>query len=446
MPIPRKKIAISLKQATPTALTVAKLKEQLTDVGLTCKDADTDKLAGYITDVKEQLPVGKIQAYSICQPNTSAQPAANAFGLVSLEATSSTGNWEPDDTGIGYGPKLEYIQYGTHFDWLKRNRPSFMGVEENDQYHDKYDTVDAVKQLFVKVGSVASATLVKGIDKDAIEAVLSNAIAPLSNPNVFNYDRHESRVIFLVENYNPQTQEADAVGVLTIEWHLKIRDYQEKKKNPQHETWLSVRSRSVLYSSLEDMNADYEAARTFFKDKSFAGLTANAIPKVSKVTIFNSLPPATADTFRQSLPKKSTTNFLDVIVLYAPNLQNVGSIDNTNSATTTTYSSSVTSGFTLSTSQTISAEAYFEASAEVVKAGFKIGLSIAFTEQWSSSQTTEFSFSVPGGKKAFTYQGYLMSRVLRFDAATGNYNYQPEVGRFVTNILSTSDVPLVDQQ
>jgi hypothetical protein len=106
----------------------------------------------------------------------------------------------------------------------------------------------------------------------------------------------------------------------------------------------------------------------------------------------------------------------------------------------------VTTGFTFSTSQTISAEAYFEASVEVVKAGFKVGLSISFTEQWSSSQTTEFSFSVPGGKKAFTYQGYLMSRILRFDASTGNYAYLPEVARFVTNILSTSDVPLVDQQ
>jgi hypothetical protein len=445
MPIPRKKIAISLNQATPTALTVDALKKQLTDIGLTCAAADESRLSSYITNVQAQLPVGAIQAYAIFKP--SAQPAANAFGLVSNLETSSTGNWEPDDTGLGYGTNLEYIQYAAHFDWLKTNRPSFMGIEDNPpQYYGKYDTVEAVKQLFVSVGTDASATLVKGIDKRAIESVLSNAIAPLSDPNASNYDVSKSRVIFLVENYNPQTQEADAVGVLTIEWHLKVKDYKEKKKNPQHETWLTVKSRSVLYSSLDSMNADYMAAYTHFKQNSFAGLTANAIPKVSKVTIFNSLPPATADTFRQSLPKKSTSNFLDVIVLYAPNLQNVGSIDNTNSDTTTTYSSSVTSGFTFSTSQTISAEAYFEASAEVVKAGFKVGLSIAFTEQWSSSQTTEFSFSVPGGKKAFTYQGYLMSRVLRFDASTGNYNYLSEVGRFVTNILSTSDVPLVDQQ
>ncbi|HWV46313.1 MAG TPA: hypothetical protein VN039_09905 [Nitrospira sp.] len=131
---------------------------------------------------------------------------------------------------------------------------------------------------------------------------------------------------------------------------------------------------------------------------------------------------------------------------FESDVQNIGSIDNTNSATTTTYASSVTSGFTFSTSQTISAEASFEASAEVVKVGFKVGLSISFTEQWSSSQTTEFSFSVPGGKRAFTYQGYLLSRILRYDPSTDNYTYLSEVARFVTNILSPSEVPLVDSQ
>ena len=445
MSIPRKKIAISLKSATPTPLTVDALKKQLTDIGLTCSDAEKTKLEKYISSVKNQLPVGVTQAYGIFKP--AAQPAAGAFGLVTNVELSSTGNWEPDGTGLGYGPTLEYIQYEAHFDWLKSNRPSFTGIEDNPpQYHDKYDTVAAVKQMFVNVGTDASATLVKGIDKQAIESVLSNAIAPLADPNASNYDVPDSRVIFLVENYNPEKQEADAVGVLTIEWHLTIKDYKEKKKNPQHETWLTVKSRSVLYSSLEDMNADYQAAFTHFKDNSFAMLTASAIPKVSKVSIFNSLPPANEETFRKSLVIKSTSDCLDVIVLYAPNLQNVGSIDNTNSATTTTYSSSVTSGFTFSTSQSIGAEASFEASAEVVKVGFKISLSISFTEQWSSSQTTAFSFSVPGGKKAFTYQGYVLSRILRYDAASGNYNYLPEVARFVTNILSTSDIPLVDTE
>jgi hypothetical protein len=44
MPIPRQTIAISLKAATPTPLTVDTLKKQLTAIGLTCRLADESKL------------------------------------------------------------------------------------------------------------------------------------------------------------------------------------------------------------------------------------------------------------------------------------------------------------------------------------------------------------------------------------------------------------------
>ena len=59
-----------------------------------------------------------------------------------------------------------------------------------------------------------------------------------------------SRVIFLVENYDPVTKNADAIGVLTIWWHLTIQDYRNKPKDAtQHETKLTIKSRSVFYSS-----------------------------------------------------------------------------------------------------------------------------------------------------------------------------------------------------
>jgi hypothetical protein len=444
MPIPRKKFPISLNSATPTQLTVEKLKSQLTNIGLTCPASKEQRLEQYIVDVKTQIPDGAVQTYSILKPTGPGETAI--AGLTTDLANSSTGNWEPDSTGLGYGPELEYIQYSTHFDWLKANRPSFTGIEDNPpQYSGQYSTIEAIKKMFVNVGTVASATLVKGIDKSSIESVLSNAIAPLTDQSATDYNVSDSRVIFLVENYNPEKQEADGVGVLTIEWHLVITDYKEKKGDPEHEAKLTVKSRSVLYSSLEDMNADYLAAKTYFKESSFA--LALGIPvKKTKVEIFDHLPPADADTFQKSLPTSSTTNELDVIVLYAPNLQNVGCIDNTKSATTTSYSQSLTSGFTFSSSQTFSAEASFEASVEVVKAGFKMGFSITFTEQWSKSRTETMSFEVPGGKKAFTYQGYLLARILRYDASSGTYAYENETARFVTNILSTSENPLVDSQ
>lgn len=469
MPIPRRTVPIGLQQATPTELTVDALKKQLTEIGLTCPDSAKDKLKEYITEVKAALPKGHTQTYGILAP---AIPVSESVGLSftalaervsslndsSRLATlddSSTGNWTPDATGDGYATTLEYIQFEEHFDWLKANRTSFTGTVDNPpELKGKYGTVDAVKQLFVEVGTTASATLVTGLDHDSIEATLSNAIAPLNESGVSNYDVTDSRVIFLVENYNPATQEADGIGVLTIQWHLTIKDYKEKKQSPQHDTTLTIKSRSVLYSSLDDMYADYNAAAAHFGGPPHRGNATRTAsvsvlrdeftaipPGPGKLKIFDTLPPADADTFKQSLPSLSTTNALKVIVLYAPDLQNIGSIDNTSSEATTTYSQSVTTGFTFSTTQTFSAQLALEASIEVVKATLTVGFSLSFTEEWSSSKTTAIGFSVPPGQLAFTYQGYLLSAVLQYDASSGKYSYLSSA-RFLTDVLATTKEPL----
>ena len=480
MPIPRKTVPIGLLKATPTELTVDALKKQLTEIGLTCPDSAEGKLKEYIEEVKAALPKGGTQTYGILGP---ALPVSETAGLsftevadrvISASRTSrlatlddtSTGNWEPDATGDGYATTLEYIQFEDHFNWLKANRPSFTGVVDNPpEMTGRYDTVDAVKRLFVQVGTTASATLITGLDHASIESALSNAIAPLNEASASNYDVTDSRVIFLVENYNPTTQEADGIGVLTIQWHLTIKDYKEKKQSLQHATTLTVKSRSVLYSSLDDMYADYNAAAAHFGGSIHTTQAGGVAPEVAatrpvgaaspgtrdaftaippaptKLKIFDSLPPADLETFRQSLPTLSTTNALLAIVLYAPDLQNVGSIDNTTSAATTTYSQSVTSGFTFSTTQTFSAQMSVEASVEVVKASLTVGFSLSFTEQWSSSKTTTIQFSVPPGKLAFTYQGYLLSALLQFDASTGRFSYLSSA-RFLTDVLATSEAPL----
>ncbi|MBI9115908.1 hypothetical protein [Sanguibacter suaedae] len=443
MPIPRRKIPAQLATATPTELTVDDLKRQLTDIGLTCPDSAEDKLQEYITEVESQLQRGSTETLAILRPAT--DPTRLAAGLGALHEDwekSSEGNWTPDATGFGYGPDLEYIQFPTHFDWLAANNPRFAGVANSPPtYTGDFDSVSAVKMLFVNVALDASSTLVKGLDKASMQSVLSNAISPLSDANAKNYEPGpDTRVIFLVENYDPSTQEADAIGVLTIWWDLKIHDYKKKSKDdPKHRTSLEVRARSVLYSSVEELKADVLAVETHFKSNAFM-----MIPKpTTEVTIFEKRPPATRDTFVHSLPKVATEDSLQAIVLFAPNLQNVGCIDNTASPTTTTYSKSITSGFTFSTTQTLGAEAAFEATVLVAKVNFKVTFSISFTEQWSEETTETFSFSVPPGEKAFTYQGYLLAQILTFDAATGTYSYG-KPARFVTNILTTSAEPLVD--
>jgi hypothetical protein len=477
--IPRRRVPIQLTQATPTQLTPAALQKQLNEIGLTCPDTATDKLRQYIAEVKSQLINGQTQTYAILRPAVPDLMVGNGSGAISFaevaaaaQATgrtsrlavtlseSSVGNWEPDSTGLGYGPELEYIQFETHFDWLKANRPSFTGVVNNPPViNGKYDSVDAIKKLFVEVGTTASSTLVKGLDKASFESVLSNAIAPLTEGGVENYHVADSRVIFLVENYDPASGEADAVGVLTIWWELTIKDYKEKKQTTKHDTTLTIKGRSVLYSTLDALFGDYQAAKTQFNgsvahagglplaserssaDRAEPSAALDIPPRPGQLTIFDKLPPANRDTFSKSLPTTATADRLQAITLYAPDLQSIGSIDNTTSDATSSYSQSVTSGFTFSTTQTFSSQLSAEVSIEIVKAGLTLGFSLSFTETWDKSTTTTMEFSLPPGKKAFTYQGYMFAAIINFDAQTGEYSYL-STARCMTPVLATSHVPL----
>ncbi|RUR72797.1 hypothetical protein ACF3DV_16225 [Chlorogloeopsis fritschii PCC 9212] len=450
MPIPQRKVKISLNKTEPTKLTAEILQKQLASIGLTCIYTEKENLSASISEVKSKLPSGVIQTYGIKSYKQSEDGKAfytnefdGQFDVGSLSYNglekASEANWEPDSSALGYSTELEYIQFPSHFDYLVKNRSSFTGIKyQPTTYTGKFTSVDSIKSLFVNVGTIASASLVKGLDKDSIESVLSNAIAPINDANVQDYDVSDSRVIFLVENYNPETREADAIGVLTINWHLVIKDYKKKKDSLKHDTTLTIWSRSVLYDSIDALNADVEFVQSHFKNNLFLF----KIPaKPSTVEIFPSLPPAIKDTFSKSLPKISKEDFVEVIVLYSPDLDNIGSLDNSNSDADTKYSKSVTSGFTFTASQSFSTELSFEASAEVVKAGFKIGFNITFTEQWSESTTETMEFTVPAGKKAFTYQGYLLAAILRYDPANDSYKYV-DFSRFMTNILTTTRTPI----
>lgn len=440
MPIPQRKVPINLLDDTPKQVTVDSLKQQLTEIGLTCSASAEPFLGDYIEDVRHQIPSGSIQTFAILKPGENPSNQADLrfrSGLV----PASSGNWKPGD--FGYDSDLEYIQFEEHFNWLMKNRSSFAGVVDNPPaYISRDSAVEAIKRLFVDVAQRTSSIVVKGLNPGSIESILSNVIRPLDKTQLNHYDVSDSRVIFLVENYDPERREADAIGVLTISWRLQIRDYKKKKGPLQHDTRLEISSRAVLYDSIDTLNADLLAAKAHFKGHAFNRNTAVPI-KPGSVTIFPQRPPETKETFLASLPTKTTTKEAQVIVLYAPNLENIGCIDNSNSAASTSYSKSVTSGFTFTTAQTLTVEANFEASTEVFKCGLTLGISLTFTEEWSTSTTETMTFEVPPGKKAFTYQGYLIAQLLIYDPASDRYSYG-KAARLMTDALFTSDKPLVE--
>ncbi|MTJ81252.1 MAG: hypothetical protein F8N37_09565 [Telmatospirillum sp.] len=278
MPIgPGKKFPINLKSTTPSALTPDVLKVQLNAVGLNCNQLTPQFLNTCITNVSSQLPTGAVQSFHILAPVNSPTVAALTGAPRVMLAVASTNNpqaqtlaqvadanWEPGTQAQGLNTYLAIIVYEDHFKWLYNNRGTtgFTGVIDTPTPTEgDYPNADAIQKLFVQVCLSASATVVKGLDQTTMQAILTNVIQPLQNENLSNFDQSDSRVIMLVENYNPSTGYADGVGVLEVKWRLQIQDYKRKSKDggDTHHTILTVQSWSVLYSDTTPMCNDYAA-------------------------------------------------------------------------------------------------------------------------------------------------------------------------------------------
>jgi hypothetical protein len=67
---------------------------------------------------------------------------------------------------------------------------------------------------------------------------------------------------------------------------------------------------------------------------------------------------------------------------------------------------------------------------------------LSFSEQWNTTRTQGMSFSCPPGKKAFVYQGTLISRVMALNAQTAQYEWFSAAGKALTQVLVTTDTPI----
>ncbi|MEM5563793.1 hypothetical protein WNY78_01690 [Psychroserpens sp. AS72] len=447
MSIPKNKVKIGLKKDTPTPLSIPVLQKQLNNLGLDCAYTTPKRLEVFQREVTAQFPDGINQSFGIHQPKQSSDMTpyyrsmydrvpAPYLGLTE----SSKGDWKPEASALGYSTQLSTVVFPRNFEYLTLNRAGFAGNRSEEKTNEnKYETVDAIKDMFIQLGIEASASLVKGLDKSSLNSILSNAIAPINEKNVKDYYNADSRVVFLVENYNPLTEEADAIGVLGIDWELKINDYLEKKKSPKHDTKMTISTRSILYDSIAALEADIVFLKANFGEDLFGKIPS----KKKEVKIFDKLPPSNDDTFKYGLPLIAKDDYVDVLIMYAPNLQSVGSIDNTLSSMETSFSKTITSGFTFTMGQKITVGAEFEAGVVFAKGKVSVGLEVSFTEQWNNSQSETITFKAPAEKKAFSYQGYLLTRKLRFSPEDGSYTYVEDEGRFLTNILKTSTDPIV---
>ncbi|MDE7254011.1 MAG: hypothetical protein K2O32_13870 [Acetatifactor sp.] len=447
------RIPITLNECSPTPLNPEALTQQLNDLGLHCEETHGERLKKSIEDVISKIKLGELTTFGVYRDGgklrTEQLPNEVVDNIFAKDALSmlidkrftkeANGSWEEGPTEQ-YTSKLLVVQERDNYRYLKENRPDFPYAEEPEkEIKKRMSTAEAIKEMFTEAATTCTAATVQGIDKTTLEATFSNALADVNESTIKeHYEITNNRVIMLVYDYDPQNHNCAGVGVVTCEWHLEIKDYKDKKKKAK--TVLNISARSVLYEDTGALDVHY--AMAIAREKGACCLVDRSIPLKSEVKVYDSLPPANVDTFVNSLPCKTDTEYAEVMVFYSSNLQEVGFIDNTLSEAEVTYSKSLTSGFMTQTTVGISAEINFEINAEVYKAGAKIGFNVSLTDQWSKSQTETISFRIPAGKKAFLYQVTILCARLRLNAKTGKYSYV-EYGKFLTDAYKTSEKNIV---
>lgn len=162
--------------------------------------------------------------------------------------------------------------------------------------------------------------------------------------------------------------------------------------------------------------------------------------KRKKTEIFLTKPPENEDTFRKSMFLEPTAKYIDAVVLYHTDMKLLHFLDNTDSTASTTYTLSVSKGFTYSMSQNILAGMEFETNFLFAKNKITIQLSLTFSETWNKTTTETISITVNGGEKAYLYQGTVRSAILRYDAEKMSFHYlgQPYEGRYLVGETKTT--------
>lgn len=447
MPFPITHIPIKLKPDTPTKVDVKELREELHSIGLTCSDTTLENLARSKEDVLKQIPDGEFQGFQFYR-NADKQQIAELLKdggvLTSLDQVvlldqSLHAEWAPMES-VPMSEYLRTVGQPDHFDYLMEHYLTFPGQKSSQEYKDNGTTVKAIKDVFVKIANNISSALVTGLDKPLMEASLARILSPVSDKET-NYDSGlQNRSILLVSGYDRKLQQADGIGVVNVEYRLQISDY-KKKKTHHNDSLLTVTVRAATYTDPQELEDEVNFLKAHLKSRMFV---PKDIPMPdSHITVYDMMPPANSDTFIHSLPLEQTeSDIFPVMVMYSPDLQNVGFIDNTESKSEVTYSVSVTCGFSASFGAKIATGVQMTANAGIVKAGMSFSIEVSFSEQWNESRTEQVSYKVPGGARAYLYRGYFKCAVLKYNAKAMEYTYEPPLD-FNSNVIKTTENPIV---
>lgn len=325
---PVRRMKIGLKKSKYSILTPDTLKKQMNGIGLRCEETQIQNLLKHKNAVLDAMSFTENQAYSIRGPKNKFSEIAylNSNGgeldeNYILEANTllktADGEWDVDDTGLGYQEELSMIQTPVNFDYLMTTE-GFTGQTKTKKEDKECKTVDAIKELYIQTGMTASQLFSENINKYSLEAFFSNAISALEEPKT-NYECSDSRVMLLALEYDPVAKDAKGVAVINISWDIFIENYQRKDKDggDYHKTKISIKCRGVFYSSLKTLEKDYLAVKN--RVKSSICLMKPPVKPV-QVPVFAACPEANRETFLMGLPSTVCDTYADSIILHSPEL------------------------------------------------------------------------------------------------------------------------------
>lgn len=447
MPFGRK-MKINLKKVVPTKVTASDLKKELNSIGLTCAHTEEKHLEQYIQEVVSSFSDGKYQGFGTYKfrPSQNMDMALlsgrykNSKEFLDAVATKLDINneWEMIDTGQEYATDLTTITNSENFDFLCDNCPDFPGNKGTQTDNKETTTPAAVKETFRTIANSMASALVEGVTPKTMESFLAHILQPITEETE-DYCDANGRYMYLVKGYDPDKQECDAVGAISCDYEISIGNYKDKKTK-HIKSHIQIVMRSFVSSDPQEI-AKWAQYVIDHKPKK---QLQRMMPIHSEIKVFDSLPEPSKDVFSKSVPLESKNDTMSALVLYSPDLENIGVFDNSDSNVTSQYSKTVTSGFMFSTSEKIGSNVSCEIGCQFAKVGVSINMEMSMTEQWNETQSETISFNVPGRQKAYLYQCYIHAAVLHYDLNTFKYYYETS-GRFLTNMVKTSDKSLIDK-
>lgn len=457
MPVKRN-IKMKLMATEPSGYPIAKLKQQMTDLGLCCEQTTESQLELYKESVMRDFPEGSRQAFYICKGKnekniTRQELLADSGGKLSevdylrrlgLETEDVNGSWIIEDDAGGYRTELCTIIYDNNFDRLENDYPSdFPGSKAERSEVINEPTGSAIRDSFSTIALSVCETVQSGIAKADLESIVSTIIGENTSENPKDYEQDNVLYSYLINGYDPVTQTAIAVGVLGVSYRIHIKDYNDKsdhKDGRHNDAEIKAVARFVSYS--DDKIIERDVKRLESDHLVFRGYNDIPVP-AKKIEVYESKPAANGETFKTGLPIIAPGSHADTMIFFCPDFENIGYIDNTESDVSTGYSRSVTVGFSNSSEIAISTETSMEIDFTIAKFGFKLGVSMAMTNEWNESKEETISFEVGAGKEAYLYQGKLRSIILRYDPITRSYTYvNNSQNEFLSDAVKTTRVPI----